>query len=639
MAEEEAGPEARFASDSLVTGFALGGGSRDKADVLLTKQSALIDLQIENLRKLDEFETSHLRWRRFNDQMRGALQIMVVAVGALIVVAIAAAMWNASRARGLVVDSFSVPPQLAQAGTGGDLVATDLTNRIAAIRTFTVAHSLSNSDSVSKNGQTDIHVEIPETGVSLGEVWRYLREWLGNEQHVSGSLRQLPNGTLSLRADLDGQTVIVDGPATDLDKLEQQAAEQIFAVFDPINDVLFLWNKGRSKEALDQAATNAHTAVGRMAQADAYSLWANATRSIVGDVALSNARARISLSLNPHLAAAWNELAAGDSVLGHDEGAWNADEEALKQPESAQPEPLQGQGFVLVRAFAEERVAALSGDFNAAARAACLGSCTPSDPGDGAVYAARNHDVPSARALLDEAGASALGQSYVFYDARYYIALEEQDWRRAADLARHRDAQFGIDVLAVPAIVAAERETHGQPMLAVALARSGDIAGAEAAIATTPADCYVCQRTRGQIAALQGNWDGAARLYADATTLAPSLPFAYAEWGAVLLRKGDSDAAITKFEIANQKGPHFADPLELWGEALMAKNRSDLALAKFSEANQYAPHWGRLHLKWGEALRYAGQPDEANRQFAVAAGLFLTPAEHVALGKDTALHG
>jgi tetratricopeptide (TPR) repeat protein len=138
---------------------------------------------------------------------------------------------------------------------------------------------------------------------------------------------------------------------------------------------------------------------------------------------------------------------------------------------------------------------------------------------------------------------------------------------------------------------------------------------------------------RGSIDALQKNWRGAEYWFARAAAQAPSIPFAYTDWGAMLLHQGEFDAAIAKFTIAHQKGPHFADPLEMWGEALIAKNRSDLAVMKFAEANRYAPAWGRLHLKWGEALYWAGKKDEAKKQFAIAAGLDLTPSEKSELSK------
>jgi Flp pilus assembly protein TadD len=132
---------------------------------------------------------------------------------------------------------------------------------------------------------------------------------------------------------------------------------------------------------------------------------------------------------------------------------------------------------------------------------------------------------------------------------------------------------------------------------------------------------------------LQKNWSGAQFWFAQAVKQAPSPPFAYADWGAMLMAKGDPGAAITKFAIAHAEGPHFADPLEMWGEALMAQNRSGLALAKFAEANTYAPHWGRLHLKWGEALFWSGDRDGAKKQFAIAAGLDLSAADRAELAR------
>jgi tetratricopeptide (TPR) repeat protein len=171
------------------------------------------------------------------------------------------------------------------------------------------------------------------------------------------------------------------------------------------------------------------------------------------------------------------------------------------------------------------------------------------------------------------------------------------------------------------------------PLIAYAEARLGRFAAAEARIAAAPADCYLCLTARARIAALKGDAVRADADFARAVNLAPSIPFAYADWGAMLLARGDAGGAVEKFSIANQKGPHFADPLEMWGEALMLQNHSDQALAKFAEAEKYAPNWGRLHLKWGEALVYAGKRDEAKAQFARAAQLDLTPSEKSELAR------
>jgi tetratricopeptide (TPR) repeat protein len=169
------------------------------------------------------------------------------------------------------------------------------------------------------------------------------------------------------------------------------------------------------------------------------------------------------------------------------------------------------------------------------------------------------------------------------------------------------------------------------PRLALAKAKTGDLAAAERLIATTPADCHDCIRARGQIASEAKQWARADFWFARAVADAPSIPFAHEEWGRSLLARGKPDEAVAQFTLANTKGPKFADALEGWGEALMAQNQSHLALAKFQQAAQYAPNWGRLYLKWGQSLAYAGKPDDAKAKFAHAATLDLTPSEKAEL--------
>ena len=126
--------------------------------------------------------------------------------------------------------------------------------------------------------------------------------------------------------------------------------------------------------------------------------------------------------------------------------------------------------------------------------------------------------------------------------------------------------------------------------------------------------------------------------FACAIAFAPSIPFAYADWGQMLLASRDYDGAIAKFAVASQKGPHFADPLEMWGEALMLQNRSDLALAKFEEADKYAPNWGRLHLERGEALWWSGDKPAARQQFAATSRLELSAMDRQALARASSWH-
>jgi len=605
--------------DAAAVGLAMNGVAAEDARAYLREQTELAKLQKQNLIEQNAFELSHLRWRRLNDQLSGAFRIILVVLALAVLASLAALLWNASEADGLIVDSFSAPADFAARGIGGDVLANDLTNRLAEVRKITLAHSISNTSDVGKNGD-DIRVDIPDTGISLGEVWRLLRRWLGHEQHLTGSLRELPDGKVALHAAFaDGTMLDVSGPAGDLDKLEQDLAEQVFAHFDPSNVVLYLWGTGRPQEALKQAERDALSVTGRQRQADSYSLWSDATRNITGDIPLSVQRIRISLALDPKLQAAHNEYAGEEHLLGDDERALAETRATLAQAERDQPKPLQGAGYVYVRNRALRREAELLGDFGAAEAASCGATCLPDNLSVAALYAARRHDVIAARAFLVSAQASGQSDPVESADAAYYVAVSEGNGAAAARAARAHTPEHPGGVGAAYSAVVDRIET--KPMIAMALARAGDAAGARKIADATPADCYPCEIARGAAAAAAKDWSRADFWFAHATALAPSLPYAYTEWGRMLRAKGDLDGAIAKFEIAHTKGPHFADPLEMWGEALIAKNRSDLALAKFEEANKYAPNWKRLHQKWGEALIYAGRRDDAAKQFALARGL------------------
>jgi tetratricopeptide (TPR) repeat protein len=173
--------------------------------------------------------------------------------------------------------------------------------------------------------------------------------------------------------------------------------------------------------------------------------------------------------------------------------------------------------------------------------------------------------------------------------------------------------------------------TAWTPLASLAQAKAGDVAGAQALVATTPLDCYNCVVARGQIDAVAHDPPGAARWFAEAVRQGPSLPFAYLEWGRALLDRGEVDRAVAELTLAHQKGPRFADPLEVWGEALMRRRDYAGAAAKFAEADRDAPRWGRNHLYWGEALMLAGHYREGRKQFETANALDLSAHDRAAL--------
>ncbi|HEY3778055.1 MAG TPA: hypothetical protein VGL35_08345 [Rhizomicrobium sp.] len=633
-ARAAAGPEGAAAAV-----LALGSASRARADAFLDEQTAIARVQREHLHEQRNLQLSHLEWRRFNDWMRAGWQAGLALLVAVAVAAIATALWDACHANGLVVDAFTVPPDFEQRGLGGDVVAGDITGRLAAIRQTAMENSYSVSSDVSQGHANDIKVEIPDTGISIAEAWRYLRRWLGSERHLAGSLREDRDEKLALTASLDGGTTLAaTGAPADLPRLEQQLAENIFGAFDPVNHINYLSAMGRHRAAYEAATRYVPVAKSVLQRSDSYGLWSYTTAYATGDIELALARAQFGIDIDPDLAVLHVQAFKFYGYLGRDEGALREARAVLPLKDADQIPAHRGGGFAAMQAEARNRIAWLTGDFAAAPGQDCIHRCT-SPLLLQAAFAARLHDVPRARRFFADALAAGAIDPKGAAEARYYM-----DAGTGNGAAAKADASAARKIWMIPdgdmnrRFLETIDSTTYAPMVAEAEARAGRFAAAHAEIGRTPRDCVRCLTVRGVIASLEGNPGAASFWYARAIAAAPSIPFAYADRGEMLLRNGDFDGAIAKFAAANSKGPHFADPLEMWGEALMQKNRSDLALAKFEEANKYAPNWGRLHVEWGKALMWSGDKAGAHKQFTTAAVLELSASEKSELLRMSAGH-
>ncbi|NEX95364.1 hypothetical protein, partial [Caulobacter sp. 17J65-9] len=140
---------------------------------------------------------------------------------------------------------------------------------------------------------------------------------------------------------------------------------------------------------------------------------------------------------------------------------------------------------------------------------------------------------------------------------------------------------------------------------AEALARSGDVAGAEALIGPTAGDCYPCLVARGRIAALKGDARGADRWFGQAAKQGPSLPPAYAAWGEAKAARGDLEGAIALYREAQARGPKWADPLKLEGDALARGGDWKAAAKRYDKAARLAPRWDELRRERAAALSFS----------------------------------
>jgi tetratricopeptide (TPR) repeat protein len=629
MAEEESpgqtqSPTARADGPAW---SALGAASREKADAFLDEQTILVRLQAKELAHELALRHWSMRFGNVSAVMKVTFEIALAFILVAIAAGIAAAIWTAVNDRGLVIEAFSVPPDLAAKGLTGEVIANKILDRLAALQAQTVSQRV--SASYANNWGDDIKVQIPETGVSVGEFNHTLHQWLGHETRIRGEVYRTPRG-IAIAARVGGEsTPVLRGVEGDIDALVDRTAERIYRSTQPYRYASWLSNHGRLAEsnAVLQSVVGAGNAHER---AWAYNGMAHNT-IILGEGAKADEFARKAIASDPHVFLPQFNLANGEADQGHDEIGLRTAEATLKAASAGDPE-LDKFSFMRGVLGLREQISQLTGDY-LAARDFARQLQSLDDPEN-----AREDEMQACASLHDVAcfRAGAASPSPETDDASHLAWVATLQQGRVAlrwwDPVMKSAAVFH-DGLSRNAFMKGWLALADAPLQALAAAHLGDTKRAHALIDSTPLDCVLCLRIRGQIDAQDNNWNGAAYWFSRAVREAPSVPFPLSDWGEMLFRRGDFDGAIAKFTLAHQKGPHFADPLEMWGEALMQKNRSDLALAKFEDADKFAPNWGRLHLKWGEALFYAGRKDEARKQFAAASALDLFASDRTELSR------
>ena len=642
MAERHEEPEAATeqgldqASPAAVA-MALGRTSKGSkvldadASAFLRKQTRLIDLQTEHLHEQRELQTSRLRWGRFSDRMKAVLQVLTAIVGLAVAGAVGIMAWQAHEDHGLTIAAFSVPPDLAQRGVNGQVVATHVLDRLSELQAQTLTDRPAST--YSNAWDNDIKVEIPETGVSVGELNSYLRQWLGRVTHVSGEIVRTPTGLAVTARAGDGSAQTVQGPETDLDALVRQAAEAVYAETQPYRWAVYLQSHGKPDDALAIYQRLAASGL-RDERAWAYTGWASL---LLGRSELRYAadKAALAMRLNPRLEPAQITWGISQNLLGHMEEVIATARRELRLLQSGRAIGVQRQELARRVRILQGVEASMLGDFS---RAAALysdatdpinfeGSAGGYDPrGDLAAYLARNHDVSAAKRITDvlaKEDRSTGNTGILSWKTGVVASLQARaldDWPAAAN-----------DISSAPARAGSEGDQRTTADLADIYAHMGRFAEADTLVSGTPLDCDPCVMRRGSIAGLEHDWPKSDRWFAEAVRLAPSFPEPYVAWGATLLAKGDVDGAIAQLTRAHRTGPHFADPMELWGEALMRKGDIAGATAKFTAADKDAPRWGRNHLRWGDALARLGKADEAKAQWRVAGQLDLSVADRAEL--------
>jgi hypothetical protein len=165
----------------------------------LKKQTQLLETQNKHLEEEHAARLHYLRGqarevdiRRIALRLRVGFQIFLVLVATIFAIGALIMIRDAIKDHGLVVEAFSVPPDLSKDGLTGEVVATRFLDKLQAMQTATTSERP--ADSYQYNWGSDIKVEIPETGLSLREFSKLLRDRFGHANHITGEVIRTATG-------------------------------------------------------------------------------------------------------------------------------------------------------------------------------------------------------------------------------------------------------------------------------------------------------------------------------------------------------------------------------------------------------------------------------------------------------------
>jgi hypothetical protein len=196
------------------------------------EQTELVKAQRKTVEAEHEYFELEWRPRLLGVRLRIAFQIFIALGATVIGMAVAIMIRDAVTSRRVVIDPFHAAPGLAAHGIDGTVVASGLLDERSrlqdATRSSAVARGLSNA------WTSDIKLDVPETGISIGEISRLLKERFGHDLHIDGDLIESATGGLALTVRGNGvPPKTFSRSATELEKLTVDAAEYVYSQSQP----------------------------------------------------------------------------------------------------------------------------------------------------------------------------------------------------------------------------------------------------------------------------------------------------------------------------------------------------------------------------------------------------------------------
>jgi tetratricopeptide (TPR) repeat protein len=579
-------PETSDAVDIAMHAAVSGRPLPDVARRLLHEQAELIHAQC-----------AELRLRATGERVRAALWAILAIIALALVGLVGLLLFRAARTDALIVESFQVPPALNAQGLSGQVVATEVLDKLAQMQAQ--SESMRAASSYDNNWGDDLKIDIPNTGATADQVWKLLRGWLGKETRISGEVIQTPAGlALTARAGAKpGQRFV--SKTNNLDDLVTKAAELIYRETQPYRYSVYLI-KFPERRAEQHALLVSLTAD----PSDRERKWAfnglTVDARTAGQPRVALGWVRRALAIDPQMPPGFANMVDISQGLGHDQGLVDllARQHALPAGNEYDPQIIAG-NLCMEDAYAAD---AQRDPVRLERAAACLDSATGSfaerAPANHMLASLLRHDWQPALSFRQAATPEIAPEEAAAVTG--WIVLGAQLERGSSpDLAKALEDFRSASAAEGKSGPFAAYFQHAAPMLdwpkeAQALLQLGRVDEAAALIARTPLDCYTCVRVRGLVEEARGNAPAAQRWYAEAARQGPRLAPAFADWGWLLAHARRFDSAEVKLAYAARLAPNWADPLKYWGDMLAAQGRRKEALVKYDAALKLAPNWSEL---------------------------------------------
>lgn len=606
---EETGFRAEAAATAVATSVAIDGArfdpelSRAASDylneqrVLVRASTELVRIQAHHSDEERQLSIEAAKRKRFSDHFRMSFQVFMTLVATVICVGVGVMVWDAATSKSVVLDSFDSPAPLVAQGLTGKVMASRVLDALEELQDATRAV---NGGWTSTNAwSSDVKIELPETGISIGEINHILHERLGHDIHINGDADLAKDGTVTLFVRGEGVPAShFSAPLEDFDKLAVRAAEYIYGRSQATRYATYLINTNRNADAT-QFLPGAMVRAKPAEAPELATLWGNALAT-QGKLEEAEQKYRLALLLEPHLWRAWGNL-VGLKIYTEGEEAAHRESQAMLKSATAL-------GVKVDNTVEFQNSSILSRDFGMLIK-------------EYTANIEQNHGVGTAVSPSGPSMADFYGNLHDFPTADKWLVKSdpEEEATRAEVLllSAYRAIDRGQPAAALPALQtfwtlwsgSAELQndmyTDQSCITGLAYGMAGELAKAEEVFSHTKPWAY-CYAVHGDVLEHAGKLAEAQKVWADGLKAAPSLAPVYLHRGISESLRGDYKQAEADLAAASARSPHWADPYKAWGDALVKQGRWKEALLKYDAAAEYAPNWPALVTARAAAKSKAG---------------------------------